>query len=255
MVWEALIPAAAAVVGSLLTSKGSQSSQQVANTTNIELNQANRDWMAQMSNTSYQRAVADMQAAGLNPMLAYQQGGASTPTSTAPVVQPVIGGAQTVGQAVGSAVSGAKSGVEIMQGFQQVQQSEAATRQMDAATEKIKSETMTRDLNTAKLIADVDYSRNIGAKALEDILAARYGAQSAQMQYRAMMNEPELRGTGFAADVAKRKAEAQLSELEVPKSKAEAAFYENAFGKAAPYLQQLFKMIPGVSSAVSVMKR
>lgn len=39
-----------------------------------------QEYQTGMSNTSYQRAMADMRAAGLNPILAYQQGGASTPS-------------------------------------------------------------------------------------------------------------------------------------------------------------------------------
>ena len=53
---------------------------------NAEQAQIQREWQERMSNTQYQRAMADMKAAGLNPVLAFSQGGAGVPTGSAATV-------------------------------------------------------------------------------------------------------------------------------------------------------------------------
>lgn len=64
-----------AIVGSLLGLHGAHRQNQ----TNRSISNTQMEFQREMSNTAYQRSMEDMRKAGLNPILAYQQGGASTP--------------------------------------------------------------------------------------------------------------------------------------------------------------------------------
>ena len=129
MVWQAVAALAAPLVGKAIEAKG----QRDTNAANTAIAREQMEFQQEMSNTAYQRGMEDMRKAGLNPILAYQQGGASAPYGAAiPHSNPWAGSGQVMSTAVNSAMQAAKLPSEVAKLNAEVKKVLADTKVSDA---------------------------------------------------------------------------------------------------------------------------
>lgn len=122
----ALVLGGLSFAGQMSANSANRDIADAATASNAAEAQKNRDFQERMSNSSYQRGMADMKAAGLNPLLAFSQGGASTPSGS-------TGSAATahMENALAPAVNSAVQGLQLHTALEQTQSQTSLNRAIE----------------------------------------------------------------------------------------------------------------------------
>lgn len=137
-------------VGQQQTNQKNWDIAQAANAASAEQAQRQMDFQERMRSTQYQTAIEDMKKAGLNPMLAYTQGGAGTPSGAMGQVSTA-----KVGNVIGSALAGAQAASSTAA---DVDLKKATTTNTSAQTIKTEADTIQTAANIGKILEDTKVS-------------------------------------------------------------------------------------------------
>lgn len=151
---DMLIGTAISGLGSLATNLFNSDNVDKTNQANALQAQMNRDFQERMSNTAYQRGMEDMKKAGLNPILAYQKGGASSPTGSQAAMQPFEIKGNPAAEAINTGLALRRSQQELANMQETQRNINADTTLKDAQSAKTVAERLIRQANLSEAQRD-----------------------------------------------------------------------------------------------------
>lgn len=128
-------PFTASMLGSLGAGVIGAWGQSQTNAANAEIAKMQMAFQERMSNTAWQRGVQDMVKAGLNPALAYERGGASTPAGASATMQNTMAPLQAGATgAMSAAQAKAQFQLGVARQAQELEVMKAQARRLDSET-------------------------------------------------------------------------------------------------------------------------
>lgn len=148
MVAPLVIAGIASAVGALGAAGMSYYGQKQANRENIAHSREQMAFQERMSSTAYQRSTEDMRQAGINPAVAYSQGGASTPTGSQPP------GSKNRFENIASALSLMRMATDIQESAARAEVAQVTAKKMafDAKLSGVKAGLLDTGITTAKSV-------------------------------------------------------------------------------------------------------